>query len=613
MRALLLSLMAWLLLAHTAQAESLNVNALGALPILHEGRIKPIERFAQLELRRMHKAEQLPNMNATEWLAQALFRPDLAIHQPVFAIADDTLVSFLNLTERESGFYAYSEVTPALEKHKALLTRLANKDANSYSATERRIWQLYEAVDAMTQITGSLSLLLPQKIETNDKLRDWMQQSKQSRWRYIDVANMLNPLENEVKRIAKKKGDDVSRYSDWEQRLLMLSYRYASLHSIGRDNHLLRVIPSDWSEEPEWFSPWEIINDGKGSPSTAKLFASWQGLMDAYHAGDQAQWLQSIAALNASMQSQEMVSSWDLVLEQLYYDAHLIELSMLGYVAALLLACYALSKPHLRAARMACHVLGASVVLHAAAIIIRILVLGRPPIGTLYESVLFVAFIAALLGLWLAKRKAYPEGMVIGAGLGAFLLSISGLYLGEGEDGMGVLVAVLNTNFWLATHVVCITIGYGATLIAGLAGHVALIAPDKSRHSALLMLTIIALLFTTVGTILGGIWADQSWGRFWGWDPKENGALLIVLWLVWLLHGKWAGKLGRYGFAALLSCSTIIVALSWFGVNLLNVGLHSYGFTEEAAFGLAAFCAIEVALISVLYMRTRSLRKRQTA
>ncbi len=120
-------------------------------------------------------------------------------------------------------------------------------------------------------------------------------------------------------------------------------------------------------------------------------------------------------------------------------------------------------------------------------------------------------------------------------------------------------------------------------------------------------LTVLSLLFTAIGTILGGVWADQSWGRFWGWDPKENGALWIVLWLSWLLHGRLTDGMGERGFAALLALSNCIVALSWFGVNLLNTGLHSYGFTDNAAYGLFAFCLIECLLVALLYFRARRL------
>ena len=173
---------------------------------------------------------------------------------------------------------------------------------------------------------------------------------------------------------------------------------------------------------------------------------------------------------------------------------------------------------------------------------------------------------------------------------------------------MGMLVAVLNSNFWLATHVVTITIGYGCCFVAGTLAHVYLFRRifKPNDKTALLNLNknmmgsvIFALLFCLIGTILGGIWADQSWGRFWGWDPKENGAMLICLWLLMLMHGKISGILKPLFYAALLAFINVVVALAWFGVNLLNVGLHSYGFTDSVAFKLVSFCAFEFMVISL--------------
>ncbi len=125
-------------------------------------------------------------------------------------------------------------------------------------------------------------------------------------------------------------------------------------------------------------------------------------------------------------------------------------------------------------------------------------------------------------------------------------------------------------------------------------------------------LSLFALLFAAVGTILGGIWADQSWGRFWGWDPKENGALLIVMWLVWVLHGRISGQMRPAAYTAGLAYLGVITALSWFGVNLLSIGLHSYGFTTGMVQMLVAFISVETLLIGWAYYTLRPLgQKRQ--
>ncbi len=106
-----------------------------------------------------------------------------------------------------------------------------------------------------------------------------------------------------------------------------------------------------------------------------------------------------------------------------------------------------------------------------------------------------------------------------------------------------------------------------------------------------------AIFFSFIGTVLGGLWADESWGRFWGWDPKENGALIIVLWNALVLHARWDGMIRERGMAVLSLVGNIVTAWSWFGVNELGVGLHSYGFTEGVLFALA--CAIGAHLVVI--------------
>ena len=116
----------------------------------------------------------------------------------------------------------------------------------------------------------------------------------------------------------------------------------------------------------------------------------------------------------------------------------------------------------------------------------------------------------------------------------------------------------------------------------------------------------ITTLFSLVGTILGGIWADQSWGRFWGWDPKENGALIIVLWNAVILHIRWGGLCGVRGLMALAVFGNIITSWSWFGTNMLGVGLHSYGFMDSAFWALVGFVVSQLLIIAIAYLPTRS-------
>ena len=108
-----------------------------------------------------------------------------------------------------------------------------------------------------------------------------------------------------------------------------------------------------------------------------------------------------------------------------------------------------------------------------------------------------------------------------------------------------------------------------------------------------------ALLFSVVGTILGGVWANDSWGRFWGWDPKENGALLICLFQVAILHARMSGDLREHALQIATAFAGTVVAFSWFGVNLLGVGLHSYGFTSGISSALWLYYFIQWGIVGV--------------
>ena len=115
-------------------------------------------------------------------------------------------------------------------------------------------------------------------------------------------------------------------------------------------------------------------------------------------------------------------------------------------------------------------------------------------------------------------------------------------------------------------------------------------------------ITCFSLFFSLVGTVLGGIWADQSWGRFWGWDAKENGALLIVIWNAILLHARWSGIAKIRGIASIAIFGNIVTAWSWFGTNMLGVGLHSYGFMDKAFNPLMYFILSQLIFIGIAYL-----------
>ena len=245
---------------------------------------------------------------------------------------------------------------------------------------------------------------------------------------------------------------------------------------------------------------------------------------------------------------------------------------------------------------------------HTFALIARMYIQHRPPVTNLYSSAVFIGW--GSVGLCLFLEYLYGNGIsnVSAAVMGAATLFIAH-FLGSEGDTMEVLQAVLDTNFWLATHVVCVTFGYTATFVAGFLGiafiGMGVFTPflNKDWIKALGQATYGVICFATLlsftGTVLGGIWADQSWGRFWGWDPKENGALMIVIWNALILHARWAGLVKERGIAVLTVFGNMVTAWSWFGTNQLGVGLHAYGFNKHLATGCALFWVSQLFLIVV--------------
>jgi ABC-type transport system involved in cytochrome c biogenesis permease subunit len=257
-------------------------------------------------------------------------------------------------------------------------------------------------------------------------------------------------------------------------------------------------------------------------------------------------------------------------------------------------------------ARAAFWVLLLTMVIHTFGLAARIYMSGRPPVTNLASSAIFIGWGMVVFAICLELIFKNGIGSVLAAVAGFPTLIIARQLSLEG-DTMKVLQAVLDTNVWLGSHVVCITMGYAATFLAGLIGIAYVVLGvftplldgelKKTLGRMMYGITCFALLFSFVGTILGGLWADQSWGRFWGWDPKENGAILIVLANALFLHARWGGLVKERGMANIAIFGNIVTAWSYFGTNMLGVGLHSYGFMASAVAWLNAFIGSQIFFI----------------
>jgi len=391
----------------------------------------------------------------------------------------------------------------------------------------------------------------------------------------------------------------------FEKQLLELNNNALRFEEISYLKAMKLLPPDEISKTDEWSSPLEFIVNGRSpEPHQDAILNALQQYLAGRLEGQEASMKSAMANYKAAllMVPGELFDITVLKKETWMNRVNLFYTSVGLYLFAFILLglSWMIHPLLLKRASYALLILG--FLFHAYGIYLRMHIMGRPPVSTLYESVIFVAFIVILFAIILEYFRRDGLGIFVGTVSGSIFHYIGFGYSADG-DTLGMLVAVLNSNFWLATHVTTITMGYGASLAAGFIGHLYLVQvirqPEnksnlKSIFNNLFGITLIALFFTLFGTILGGIWADQSWGRFWGWDPKENGALLIVLWQLMMVHMRLSGLAKPAEFALGMALNNIIVALAWFGVNLLQVGLHSYGFDDGVARNLFIFIALEL-------------------
>ena len=304
-----------------------------------------------------------------------------------------------------------------------------------------------------------------------------------------------------------------------------------------------------------------------------------------------------------------------LSMEVFYHKANLALIAFaLAFVACLLASLNLIFKSRKLdvAANGACvAVSGILVALFA----LRSYVAARAPLSSLYEIVLLVAMLLMAFeagAFFLCKRRTYT--LMVPVTLMAAVLLFFSKFVLEPGDTFRPIPAVLNSSVFLTLHVFTIALGFAGMILSGVVAHLALfrmralphgrtpLAEDSAPIESLMYGTLVfGAVFTIIGTLLGGVWADYAWGRFWGFDPKECGALFVILWAMLLLHLR-AGRLVSERAFAMLNCFNMIVTfLCWFGVNLLGVGLHSYGFQGGTAAWLGAFIAVDVLLICLIW------------
>jgi len=572
-----------------------DVRGFSRLPVLEGGRIKPLDSFARNSLLVIRGQQSLPvdkhRITASQWLLDSLFRPEAADTYKAFVIDDPDVLGLLGLERGKERRFAYWQVEPKREEIRSQAERARMVESGRQSRFQTSVANLdsglglYERIRNSVMISGSDDPA--GEFETFAKL----------------LPSALKAMHEPAKAAAadKKALKTLTEMLD----------RYRFLASVAVFKPLA---PRAGEPADQWTSIGEGAMSPTGGAEAHPGIHAYTRMASAYKKSDPAAFNDALHAFEVWLSREKPEALSSARSEEVFNRAQPFVSGMTLYVMALLAVCLWWATRRAEAQSVSMGLLGAAVLVHTLGLCARVILQGRPPVTNLYSSAVFVGWVAALLGL-LAERFHSKGFAAAGGALVGFCSLLVAHHLSSSGDTMEMMRAVLDSNFWLATHVVTITIGYGATFLAGALAIAWIVRlhfvkdQDAETSKALVGLTygVIAfgLFLSFVGTVLGGIWADQSWGRFWGWDPKENGALLIVLWNAAILHARWIGVIRERGIMVMAVLGNVVTSLSWFGVNMLGVGLHSYGFMDKAFWWLVAFAAVHVLIVALALLPPR--------
>ena len=590
-----------IMLYSSLSAESFFVSD---IPIQEGGRIKPLDSFARNQSLAFYGKRKIKHedLSAIDWLLNLFTHPEKGLDQKVFNLRNPEVVNALGLTWTNNFHkYSYNELFPGIEKQLPLIREIFEKKEVDRDVFESQLVEIYQNVMKFREIVSSLSCLLPLFSVYDSDLASSLHVEPGQLISYAHVMSHRGSLFETSQGILTKPE---SEWSVSEKEIALLLYNLQQTSSDDFAKALKIIPPSKNDSSGLWLSPWELFDGRLIEPHQDKIIKSLESYLLARFENNIENQNIALSSYKTGLISHvgKKVDFSILSKERWLNEVDLFTNSLVFYLLGfILLGISWMIKPVIFKNVAFCSII-IGFCLHTLGIYLRMVIMSRPPISTLYETVIFVGVVIVLISLIIEYIRKDGLGIFIGSISGSLLHYVGFGYAADG-DTLEMLVAVLNSNFWLATHVTTIILGYGTSLMAGLIGHIYLIekirVPKdsvrlKSIYNNMFGVTLIALFFTLFGTILGGIWADQSWGRFWGWDPKENGALLIVLWQLMMVHMRLSGLAKPDKFALGMVLNNIVVIMAWFGVNLLSIGLHSYGFASGIAVNLILFTLFEI-------------------
>ena len=582
--------------------DDFDFSRFGKIPVLVGGRVKPLDTVARNSLLIVRGKQELrlengSRLSAMQWLTDVLFNATVADRYPVFDVENADVLGLFGWQQSDRKYFSFAEFAPFL---KQIDEQGAQSD--KLEAVQRSAYQ-----SAILNLRNGLSLY--------QRLKNSIQPEGAQ-----NFAAELHQFESVVPGAAKAAREramgenfDNAKLDDVAQ----LIQRYERLSEMA---YALAVPPLE--RNSEWQSVGDSLLRSVGIGEIHPIVIEYALIGDAYRADDRTLFNQHVRRASDWFAKEQPTATKRASFEFLFNRLQPFSQSMTLYVLAFLLACASWLGWSSALRRSAFYLLLLALAIHTFGLVSRMYLQERPPVTNLYSSAIFIGWGAVIVALILERIFRDGIGAACAGAVGFVTLIIAHHLAGSG-DTLEMLQAVLDTNIWLATHVVAITTGYSAMFLAGMLAIIYVVRGVFTRSlkrqtaDSLVRMTYgvvcFATLFSFVGTVLGGIWADQSWGRFWGWDPKENGAVLIVLWCAIILHARWGGFIRQRGLMIMVLFGNIVTSFSWFGVNMLGVGLHSYGFMQKAFPWLVGFMISQLALMAIAAMPLEKWRSFRTA
>ncbi len=609
-----------------ASVATIDWKAISELPVQHEGRIKPFDTVARYMLQNLSdplfggkgsvKDKAGNSRTPSEWLMATLAGAPWAREAPVFRIYSKEVLDIFELDPRPGSCYSYAEMEPGREAFMAALEPLREsfKNGKELGFREQKLAELNSKLNAHDFLALAYrEQFLPQATGDDlDAVNTLLLRVKQTQSLMQRIAEEHPPA---LIPPAGQPDENGLIAGDWQ--------------ALGPATFNGIMVEMRQVMGPELFSTiFQPLDDSAATPNPGTALVAT--LLTAVQENKAADVNKAVRALQKHYEATPASAphltkaSTERWLNKFNPTAQGVVLYLLAM--SLGFATFLINKPILR--RTTFWLLVGVFVIHTVALLARMYISGRAPVINLYSSAVFIGWACVLFCL--ALELIYPIGV---ANLVAGLIGIVTLCIAQSldtSDTLHVLQAVLDTQFWLSTHVVTVTIGYAVTFLAGFLGICALVhriatgydglkvneRPPQTENFQKILYRMgygavcFGIFFSFVGTVLGGLWADDSWGRFWGWDPKENGALMIVMWNAIVLHARWDKQVGPRGFAILTMIGNIVTAWSWFGTNLLGIGLHNYGFNQGVAYALVITVVLHAGLILFSLIFTQVLSKR---